>query len=65
MKKLIDLANQKITKLKTKQQKDNERQEDYEILPIKTILLNTQNQLQRERAVINELKANIITKHQA
>ncbi len=65
MKKLIDLANQKITKLKTKQQKDNERQEDYEILPIKTILLNTQNQLQRERAVINELKANITTKHQA
>jgi hypothetical protein len=62
---LIDLANQKITKLKTKQQKDNERQEDYEILPIKTILLNTQNQLQRERAVINELKANITTKHQA
>ncbi|CAF0873509.1 unnamed protein product [Adineta ricciae] len=62
--KLIGLAKHKVKTLKAKQRtlNDNHRNLETEILSLKTVLSNTETQLQRERVVFNELKATLSLK---
>ncbi|UJR21235.1 hypothetical protein I4U23_024330 [Adineta vaga] len=64
--KLIDLAKQNLKKLKIKQKTSIEKHQYLEtnILSVRTVLFNTDHQLQRERAAFNELKMNISSKAQ-
>ncbi|CAF1269971.1 unnamed protein product [Adineta steineri] len=64
MEKIIHSAKQKVQILKTKQKTTIEKQEylETDVLSLKTVLFNTQNQLQNERASLGELKTNIHSK---
>ncbi|CAF1386454.1 unnamed protein product [Rotaria magnacalcarata] len=63
---LIDLTNRKLIKLKAKQKTSKEKQEQLQadVFSLKTVLVNTQNECQREHTSINEIKVNIRIKQQ-